>query len=97
MPDTSYDLIEALPIQSIPTSLTSLFGNLKEDWIQESNLKGLEVIIGIISNHGSVRDFLASRARASQSFNALRSMIDIYKLSTIEICWLSSKIERYLA
>ncbi|KAJ8437672.1 hypothetical protein Cgig2_028610 [Carnegiea gigantea] len=39
------------------------------------------------------RDLLASRARVFQSLSALRSMIDIYKLSTIEICWLSSKIE----
>ncbi|KAJ8420012.1 hypothetical protein Cgig2_028730 [Carnegiea gigantea] len=67
--------------------------NLKEEWVRGSNLKGVEVIIGIISNHGSARKLLASRVRASQFFNALRSMIDIYKLSTIEICWLSSNIE----
>ncbi|KAJ8435382.1 hypothetical protein Cgig2_029753 [Carnegiea gigantea] len=35
----------------------------------------------------------ASRVRVSQSLSALHSIIDIYKLSTIEICWLSSKIE----
>ncbi|KAJ8439010.1 hypothetical protein Cgig2_028456 [Carnegiea gigantea] len=40
-----------------------------EDWVQESILKGVEVIIDIISNHSSAREF------------------------TIEICWLSSKIE----
>ncbi|KAJ8427718.1 hypothetical protein Cgig2_022192 [Carnegiea gigantea] len=39
------------------------------------------------------RDLLASRARVSQSLSALRSMIDIYKLSIIEICWLSCKIK----
>ncbi|KAJ8445785.1 hypothetical protein Cgig2_000965 [Carnegiea gigantea] len=39
------------------------------------------------------RELLASRVRVSQSLSALPSMIDIYKLSTIEICWLSSKIE----
>ncbi|KAJ8428043.1 hypothetical protein Cgig2_007620 [Carnegiea gigantea] len=38
-------------------------------------------------------ELLASRARVSQSLSALRSMIDIYKLSTIEIYWFSSKIE----
>jgi len=62
MPDTSDDLAEAMPIQSIPTSLASLFCNLKEDWVPESILKGVEVIISIISNHGSARDLLASRA-----------------------------------
>jgi len=35
MPDTSNDLVEAMPIQSIPTSLISLFCNLKEDWVRE--------------------------------------------------------------
>ncbi|KAJ8430923.1 LOW QUALITY PROTEIN: hypothetical protein Cgig2_033551 [Carnegiea gigantea] len=38
-------------------------------------------------------DLLANIARVSQSLSALCSMIDIYKLSTIEICWLSSRIE----
>ena len=33
VPGTSDDLVEAVPIQSIPTSLTSLFYNLKEDWV----------------------------------------------------------------
>ncbi|KAJ8438299.1 hypothetical protein Cgig2_015042 [Carnegiea gigantea] len=36
---------------------------------------------------------LASRVRVFQSLSALYSMIDIYNLSTIEICWHSSKIE----
>jgi len=89
---TSNDLVEAMPIQSIPTSLTSLFCNVKDDWVKESILKGVEVINGIISNHGSVRNLLASKARVSQ-LSVLRYMIDIYKLSIIEICWLSSKIE----
>ncbi|KAJ8437261.1 hypothetical protein Cgig2_010086 [Carnegiea gigantea] len=40
-----------------------------------------------------ILDLLASRARVSQSLSALCSMIDIYNLGTIEICWLSSKIE----
>ena len=66
---------------------------MKEDWVQESILKGVGAIIDIISNHSSVRDLLASKTRIFQSLNALRSMIDIYKLSTIEICWLSSKVE----
>jgi len=51
------------------------------------------MIIGIISSHGFAKDLLASRARVSQSLNALRFMISIYKLSMIEIFWLSSKIE----
>jgi len=51
------------------------------------------MIIGLISSHGSTRDLLASRARVSQSLDALRSMIGIHKLSTIEIFCLSSKIE----
>ncbi|KAJ8424439.1 hypothetical protein Cgig2_003897 [Carnegiea gigantea] len=91
--EISDDLVEAVPIQSIPTSLTSLFCNLKEDWVRESILKGVEVIIDIISNHGSARELLASRVRVFQSLSALRSMIDIYNVSTIEICRLSSKIE----
>ncbi|KAJ8422583.1 hypothetical protein Cgig2_007492 [Carnegiea gigantea] len=63
VPNTSDNLVEAVPIQSIPTSSASLFCNLKEDWVRESILQGVE------------------------------SMIDIYKLSTIELCWISSKIE----
>jgi len=78
-------LIEAEPIQSIPTSLTSLFCNLKEDRVCESILKGIKAIIGLISSPGSSRDLLASRARVSQSLDALRSKIRIYKLSTVEI------------
>ncbi|KAJ8448608.1 LOW QUALITY PROTEIN: hypothetical protein Cgig2_010495 [Carnegiea gigantea] len=93
MLDILDDLVEAMPIQSIPTSLASLFYNLEEDWVRESILKGVGAIIDIISNHSSARDLLASRARIFQSLSALRSMIDIYKLSTIEICWLSSKVE----
>ena len=60
--ETSDDLVEVVPIQSIPTSLASLFCNLKEDWVRESILKGVEVIIDIISNHGSAKELLASRA-----------------------------------
>jgi len=59
---TSDDLVEAMPIQSIPTSLASLFCNLKEDWVRERILKRVDVTIGIISNHGSAKDLLASRA-----------------------------------
>ncbi|KAJ8434749.1 hypothetical protein Cgig2_001952 [Carnegiea gigantea] len=93
MSKMSDDLVEAVPIQSIPTCLASLFCNLKENWVRESILKGVEVIINIISNHDSARELLASRARVFQSLSALRSMIDIYNIGTIEICWLSSKIE----
>ena len=85
MSGTSNDLVKVVPIQSIPTSLASLFCNLKEDWIRESILKGAEVIVDIISNHGSTRDLLANRARVSQSLSALRPMIGIYKLSIIEL------------
>ena len=62
MPDVLDDLVETTPIQSIPTSLASLFCNLEEDWVRESILKGAETIIDIISNHNSARDLLASRA-----------------------------------
>jgi len=51
------------------------------------------VIIGLISSPGSTRDLLASKARVSQSLDALRSMISVYKLSMIESFWLSSKID----
>ncbi|KAJ8438651.1 hypothetical protein Cgig2_016397 [Carnegiea gigantea] len=43
IPDTSDGLVKAVPIQSIPTSLASLLCNLKEDWVQESILKGVEL------------------------------------------------------
>jgi len=89
----SDDFVEAVPIQSIPASLASLFCNLKEDWVRESTLKGVEVIIDIISNHGSAKELLASRAGVFQSLSALHYMIDIYNLNAIMICWLSSKIE----
>jgi len=51
------------------------------------------VIIGIMSSRDSARDLLASRARVSQSLSVLHSVNDFYKLSTIEICWLSYKVE----
>ena len=86
MPNTSDGLVQGMPIQSIRTFLASLFCNLKEDWVRESILIGVEVIIGIISNHSSARDLLASRAQVSQSLSALHSMIDNYNLRTTEIC-----------
>jgi len=91
--EASDALIEAEPIQSISTSLERLFCNLKEDWVRESILKGIHVIISMISDHGSIKSLLANISRVSQSLTALHSLIDVYKLSTIEICWLSSKIE----
>jgi len=93
MQGTFDDLVEVMLIQNTPTSLASLFCNLEEDWVRESILKGVHVIISMISDHGSVKTLLANRSRVSQSLTALRSLIDVYKLSTIEICWLSSKIE----
>ncbi|KAJ8430764.1 hypothetical protein Cgig2_017077 [Carnegiea gigantea] len=82
---SSYQKDSLVPIQSIPNSLASIFCNLKEDWVLESIIKGVEVIISIISNHGSVRDLLANRAQVS--IIACTSLYDdIYKLSTIEIC-----------
>ncbi|KAJ8422719.1 hypothetical protein Cgig2_008304 [Carnegiea gigantea] len=39
------------------------------------------------------RDLLANIAQVSQSLSAVCSMINIYKISTIEIYWLSSKIK----
>ncbi|KAJ8431910.1 hypothetical protein Cgig2_013658 [Carnegiea gigantea] len=66
---------------------------IKEDWVRESILKAIEVIIGIMSGHDFAKDLLASRAWVSQSLSALYSMVDIYKLSTMEIYWLSFKIE----
>ena len=51
------------------------------------------MIISMISDHGSVKSLLANRSRVSQSLTALRSLSNVYKLSTIEICRLSSKIE----
>ncbi|KAJ8435316.1 hypothetical protein Cgig2_026408 [Carnegiea gigantea] len=54
-------LVKATPIQSIPTFLANQCYNLKEDWVRETILKGVET--------------------------------NIYMLSTIEICWLSSMIE----
>ncbi|KAJ8435556.1 LOW QUALITY PROTEIN: hypothetical protein Cgig2_015411 [Carnegiea gigantea] len=52
---------------------------------------GIDVIIGIISCCDSAKHLFASKARVSQSLNALCSIIIIYKLSTREIYWLSSK------
>ncbi|KAJ8444878.1 hypothetical protein Cgig2_029809 [Carnegiea gigantea] len=40
--EMSDDLVEVMPIQSISTSLASLFCNLKEDCVRESILKGVE-------------------------------------------------------
>ncbi|KAJ8433481.1 LOW QUALITY PROTEIN: hypothetical protein Cgig2_004419 [Carnegiea gigantea] len=84
---------DLMPIQCIPTSLASLFCNLKENWVWESTLKEVEMIIGIIADLDSSKDLPASREQVFQSLSALHSMIDIYKLSAIEICWLSSKME----
>ena len=51
------------------------------------------MIICVISNSDSFKDFLANRARVSESLSAICSIINICKLNTIKICWLSSKIE----
>ena len=51
------------------------------------------MIISMISDHGSIKSLLANGSRVSQSLTSLCSLINVYKLSTIEICWLSSKIE----
>ena len=48
MQRTSDDLVEALPIQSIPTSIASLFCNLKDDRVRERIFKEIEMIIGIM-------------------------------------------------
>ncbi|KAJ8439281.1 hypothetical protein Cgig2_016829 [Carnegiea gigantea] len=63
------------------------------NWVQESILKGIEVIIDINSNQGSARELLASRVRVFQSFSALCSMIDIYNLKIFGVVETTVKIE----
>ncbi|KAJ8420863.1 LOW QUALITY PROTEIN: hypothetical protein Cgig2_021279 [Carnegiea gigantea] len=68
-------------------------GLLDEDFKFLLSIRGLRQQKSVMDLHKPTLIFKASRAQVSQSLSALRSMIDIYNLSTIEICWLSSKIE----
>jgi len=56
MQGTSNVLVKTIPIQSIPTSLASFFHNLKKNWVLESILKDMEMIIDIISDHDFAKD-----------------------------------------
>jgi len=87
------DVVEATPLQSVPTEIRSLFVNSKEDWVQESILSGMETIMGMISNQDSSRALLANKTRVFRSLKILHSMVENSQLSTVEISWLTSKIE----
>ncbi|KAJ8437713.1 hypothetical protein Cgig2_008339 [Carnegiea gigantea] len=54
-----------------------------EDWIRESIFKGMEVIIGIISNHDSARDLLTSRAQICWLFYKVEEIFGI--VETVDV------------
>jgi len=49
--------------------------------------------VDIISNHDSTQALLANRGWFFQSLKFLHSLVDESHLSTIEISWLTSKVE----
>lgn len=91
MPYVSDDLLEVKPIQSVPTSLVSLFCTETQDWVHKNILDGVGSIIEVISYHDSVRGLLSNRAQVFQSLTVLHSIIDIRCLS-IEFFWYVYKI-----
>jgi len=44
------DVLEVTPLQSVPTIIGSLFVNSIEDWVKESILSGVKVVVDMISN-----------------------------------------------
>jgi len=50
---TPDNVVEATPLQTILTTIRSLFAISIEDWVQESILNGVKTIMGIICNHDS--------------------------------------------
>ncbi|KAJ8432610.1 hypothetical protein Cgig2_032891 [Carnegiea gigantea] len=61
--------------------------------IFRGGIQGLSFMSFLSITKDSAWELLARKARVFQSLSALGSMIDVYNLNTIEICWLSSKIE----
>ncbi|KAJ8433640.1 hypothetical protein Cgig2_026820 [Carnegiea gigantea] len=76
--------------QGVPSNLLGFIRALRQ---QRSVMNLAQAHADLQRRDTRAKEFLASRARVFQSLSALCSMIDIYNLSTIEICWLSSKIE----
>jgi len=90
---TPYGVVEATPLQSVPTRIRSLFVKSIEDWVQESILSGVKTIMSMISNQDSTRALLANKTRVFRSLKILHSMVENSQLSTVKISWLTSKIE----
>ena len=90
---TPNNVVEATPLQTIPTRIRSLFVNSIEDWVQESIINGVKTIMGMICNQDSTRALLANKKRVFRSLKILYSMVENSQLSTVEISWLTAKIE----
>ena len=90
---TPDDVVEVTPLQSVPTTIGSLFVNPIEDWIQETILSGVKAVVDMISNQNSTQALLANKVRVFRSLKILHSLVDESHLSTIEICWVTSKVE----
>ena len=90
---TPDNVVEATPLQTIPTGIRSLFVNLIEDWVQKSILNGVKTIMGMIRNQDSARALLANKTQVSRSLKILHSMVENSQLSTVEISWLIAQIE----
>jgi len=60
---TPDDVVEITPLQSVPTTIGSLFVNPVEDRVQESILRGLKAVVDMISNQDSTQALLANRVR----------------------------------
>ncbi|KAJ8424630.1 hypothetical protein Cgig2_032810 [Carnegiea gigantea] len=76
--------------QGVPSDHLSFIRALRQ---QRSMMDLAQAYADVQRQDTGVKELLASKVRVFQSLSALRSMIDIYNLGTIEICWLSSKIE----
>jgi len=85
--------VEVTPLQSVPTTIGSLFVNPIEDWIQETILSGVKAVVDMISNQNSTQALLANKVRVFRSLKILHSLVDESHLSIVEISWITFKVE----
>ncbi|KAJ8427650.1 hypothetical protein Cgig2_010663 [Carnegiea gigantea] len=76
--------------QGVPSNRLSFIRALRQ---RQSIMDLVQVYADFQRRDIGVKNLLACKARVSQSLSALRYIIDIYRLSIIEIYWVSSKIE----
>ncbi|KAJ8428042.1 hypothetical protein Cgig2_007619 [Carnegiea gigantea] len=87
------DAVKVALVQSVPTTIESLFVNSIEECIHESVLSGVKAVVDMISNKKSTQALLPNRVRVFQSLKILHSMVDKSHLSIVEISWLTYKVQ----